>query len=218
MPVVQTAVCLFRKWTVIKPESSTGTNYSGNLRLFDLKKRFREKKSGQYSMDRALDVLSSFLTGRLRWTAGSAGRHHRLGFVRAVAVFSNIAPMLRHVRSVLNSARLISSSEPLCLHGLALSTSAVSQAPAPPDNGWLPPEAYFYERQLPSHEKYCRQRNRMHIGPRYPAIAQNAYIAPSAVVIGDVDILDSVRTPFDENTRLNSGNCLGGRCYVVRID
>jgi hypothetical protein len=102
--------------------------------------------------------------------------------------------MLRYVRSVLSSARLVSASESVYVPGLALSTSAVGQAPAPPDNGWLPPEAYFYERQLPSHDKYCRQRNKLPIGPRYPAIAQNAYIAPSAVIIGDVDILDSVRT------------------------
>lgn len=105
------------------------------------------------------------------------------------------APMLRHVRSVLSSARLLNASESACVPGQALSTSAFSQA-APPDSGWLPPEAYFYERQLPSHDKYCRQRNRLPIGPRYPAIAQNAYIAPSAVVIGDVDILDSVRLPM----------------------
>lgn len=105
------------------------------------------------------------------------------------------APMLRHARSVLNSARLLSASEFVSFPGLGLSTSAVNQGPAPPDNGWLPPEAYFYERQLPSHDKYCRQRNIVPIGPRYPAIAQNAYIAPSAVVIGDVDVLDSVCIP-----------------------
>lgn len=103
--------------------------------------------------------------------------------------------MLRHVRSVLSSARLLSASDSV-VPGLALSTSAVSQGPAPPDNGWLPPEAHFYGRQLPSHDKYCRQRNKVPIGPRYPAIAQNAYIAQSAVVIGDVDILDSVRVVF----------------------
>lgn len=106
-------------------------------------------------------------------------------------VFPLRTAMLRHVRSVLSSARLLSASDSV-VPSLALSTSAVSQAPAPPDNGWLPPEAEFYAHQIPAHDKYCRQRNKLPIGPRYPAIAQNAYIAPSAVVIGDVDILDSV--------------------------
>jgi hypothetical protein len=106
--------------------------------------------------------------------------------------------MLRHARSLLNSARLLSASDSLCGPGVALSTSAVCQSPAPPDNGWLPPEPTFYGNQQQWHDKYCRQRNEMHIGPRYPAVAQNAYIAPSAVVVGDVDIMDGVRA-----TKLN---------------
>ena len=76
----------------------------------------------------------------------------------------------------------------------AVSTSAAAAGEAPPDDTWLPPDATFYVHQYPWHDKYCRQRRVMPVGPRYPALATDVYVAPSAVVAGDVDVMDGVRS------------------------
>jgi hypothetical protein len=100
---------------------------------------------------------------------------------------------LRHLEKVAFVARR--HAQLAGCHGRLLSASAASAGPAPPDTGWLPPEPEFYGNQHQWHEKYCRQRKVLRLGPRFPAIAMDAYIAPSAVVVGDVDISDAVR-PF----------------------
>jgi gamma-carbonic anhydrase len=84
----------------------------------------------------------------------------------------------------------------ILLEGRLFSSTAASSSPAPADTGWLPPEAEFYGNQHQWHDKYCRQRKVLRLGPRFPAIASDAYIAPSAVVVGDVDIADAVRPPL----------------------
>ena len=42
-------------------------------------------------------------------------------------------------------------------------------------------------------EIYCRQRQQLVLGNRIPYVAPDAWIAPNAVVIGDVDLFDKVR-------------------------
>jgi hypothetical protein len=104
--------------------------------------------------------------------------------------------MLRRARDVLGYARHANLFGDISACKTFLSTSAGLRGKAPPDNGWLPPEATFYGHQHQWHDKYCRQRNVMPIGPRFPALASNVYIAPSAVVAGDVDIMDGVCNDF----------------------
>lgn len=41
-------------------------------------------------------------------------------------------------------------------------------------------------------EPYCRQRNELVLGNRIPVKAPDAWIAPTAVVIGDVDLYERV--------------------------
>lgn len=42
-------------------------------------------------------------------------------------------------------------------------------------------------------ELYCRQRQLLVLGNRVPVLAPDAWVAPNAVIIGDVDIFDQVR-------------------------
>ena len=49
--------------------------------------------------------------------------------------------------------------------------------------------------QLPVHiedEIFCRQRNRIVLGSRVPYVACDVFIAPNAIVVGDVDMFDRV--------------------------
>lgn len=41
-------------------------------------------------------------------------------------------------------------------------------------------------------EPYCRQRTRLVLGERVPILAPDAFVAPSAVLIGDVDLYNKV--------------------------
>lgn len=41
-------------------------------------------------------------------------------------------------------------------------------------------------------EPYCRQRQEIILGNRVPLLAPDAFIAPNAVIVGDVDIYDKV--------------------------
>lgn len=100
--------------------------------------------------------------------------------------------MLRRAQAAIGAARSLIAVESTRPSSAVFSTSSVSQGTPPKDDGWLPPEPSFYAHQHQWHDKYCRQRNVMSIGPRYPAVAASAYIAPSAVVAGDVDIMDGV--------------------------
>lgn len=103
--------------------------------------------------------------------------------------------MLRQCKEAARLVRqLTATAEQACCSSgrRAVSTSAAASGEAPPDNTWLPPDATFYVHQYPWHDKYCRQRRVMPVGPRYPALATDVYIAPSAVVAGDVDIMDGV--------------------------
>lgn len=105
--------------------------------------------------------------------------------------------MLRRGQAALGAARSLIAAEWIRPSSAVFSTSSVAQGTPPRDDGWLPPEASYYAHQQQWHDKYCRQRNVMSVGPRYPAVAASAYIAPSAVVAGDVDIMDGVRYLFN---------------------
>ena len=53
--------------------------------------------------------------------------------------------------------------------------------------------------QSPVHiedEPYCRQRQLLVLGNRVPVLAPDAWVAPNAVVIGDVDLFDKVCALF----------------------
>lgn len=54
----------------------------------------------------------------------------------------------------------------------------------------VPPAATYKDVQ---DEWYLRQRSQISLGNRLPHVAVSAWIAPSAVVVGDVDLLDRVR-------------------------
>lgn len=41
-------------------------------------------------------------------------------------------------------------------------------------------------------EPYCRQRTELVLGDRVPILAPDAFVAPSAVIIGDVDLYHKV--------------------------
>lgn len=43
-------------------------------------------------------------------------------------------------------------------------------------------------------ELYCRQRQQVVLGNRIPYVSPDAWIAPNAVVIGDVDLFDKVKS------------------------
>ena len=42
-------------------------------------------------------------------------------------------------------------------------------------------------------EPYCRQRQLICLGNRVPELLPDAWVAPNAVVVGDVDLFDKVR-------------------------
>ena len=44
-------------------------------------------------------------------------------------------------------------------------------------------------------EPFCRQRNIVTLGNRYPVLSPDVWIAPNAVIVGDVDLYDRV-SPF----------------------
>ena len=105
--------------------------------------------------------------------------------------------MLRRFARIQALAKLVESIPESAPHQLAgrcqLHKSSLSAGQPPKDDTWFPPTAVFYPHQHQWHDKYCRQRNVTAVGPRFPAMATNVYVAPSAVVAGDVDILDGVR-------------------------
>jgi hypothetical protein len=57
----------------------------------------------------------------------------------------------------------------------ALSTSAPAPAPV-----------------HPADEPFCRQRSLVPLGPRVPTMSPDAWVAPNAVILGDVDLYDQV--------------------------
>ena len=44
-------------------------------------------------------------------------------------------------------------------------------------------------------ELYCRQRNILVLGNRIPFLAPDAWVAPNAIVVGDVDLFDGASHP-----------------------
>ena len=42
-------------------------------------------------------------------------------------------------------------------------------------------------------ELFCRQRSRITLGNRVPTLSPDAWVAPNAVLVGDVDLYDQVR-------------------------
>ena len=67
--------------------------------------------------------------------------------------------------------------------GAALSTSAACRS----DNSATSAPIHI------SDEPFCRARSMMPLGPRIPTASPDAWVAPSAIVVGDVDLYDQVR-------------------------
>ncbi|GMH32880.1 hypothetical protein BSKO_00714 [Bryopsis sp. KO-2023] len=59
-------------------------------------------------------------------------------------------------------------------------------------------------------EPYCRQRNELVLGNRIPVKAPDAWVAPSAVIIGDVDLYERVSVWY--------GAVLRGDLNAIRVD
>lgn len=59
-------------------------------------------------------------------------------------------------------------------------------------------------------EPYCRQRNEIVLGSRIPVRAPDAWVAPSAVIIGDVDLYERVSVWY--------GCVLRGDLNSIRVD
>ena len=64
-------------------------------------------------------------------------------------------------------------------------------------------------------ELYCRQRQLLVLGNRVPVLSPDSWVAPNAVVIGDVDLYDRVSEyggpPFDVLHLAIQVDCEGGR-------
>ena len=53
--------------------------------------------------------------------------------------------------------------------------------------------------QAPVHiedEPFCRQRNQIALGNRIPETSPCTWVAPNAIVVGDVDLFDKVNFSF----------------------
>lgn len=107
------------------------------------------------------------------------------------------------MRRALAIARLVepSSSVRACLASSSTAGSAIDSLSARCP-GCEPPQASgrpFTTSQascFPVHiedEIYCRQRQAIPLGNRIPVFAPDTWIAPSAVVVGDVDLYDKVQ-------------------------
>ena len=112
------------------------------------------------------------------------------------------ASLERSMRRALAIARLVepSSSVRACLASSTAAGSAIDSLSARLA-GCEPPQASgrpFTTSQalcFPVHiedEIYCRQRQAIPLGNRIPVFAPDTWIAPSAVVVGDVDLYDKV--------------------------
>uniref|UniRef100_A0A7S0RDI2 Gamma carbonic anhydrase n=1 Tax=Pyramimonas obovata TaxID=1411642 RepID=A0A7S0RDI2_9CHLO len=70
-----------------------------------------------------------------------------------------------------------------------------------------PASARFYSANpIVDEDLYNRQRSTIELGPRVPHIAGDAFIAPSAVVVGDVDIFDGVSIMYGAVVRGDLNN------------
>jgi hypothetical protein len=67
----------------------------------------------------------------------------------------------------------------------------------------------------PADEPFCRQRSLVPLGPRVPTMSPDAWVAPNAVVVGDVDLYDQVGRPRESvGVWLRLGGTKGGRCWA----
>ena len=104
--------------------------------------------------------------------------------------------MLRCVGEVLRGLHRLSDASHVkssLLISRAISSTAVCHSkPDSSDYDWFYSLPSWWSHQKPEADKYCRQRKLVVLGNRTPWLASDVYIAPSAVVIGDVDIYDGV--------------------------
>ena len=119
-----------------------------------------------------------------------AARIYRCLLYRAETPFG-----LRQGMSLLRQAARHSRylQEPLLARFAALAQSQIpySSAPAVQQR----PFSCSSSCQSPVHiedEPYCRQRQLLVLGNRVPVLAPDSWVAPNAVVIGDVDLFDKV--------------------------
>lgn len=101
--------------------------------------------------------------------------------------------LLRRIGKVLSAVQesvIVSNTSLNVQPSRCLSISALIASTPVTDDSWVPPEPRWWSHQKPAADKYCRQRKILPVGVRVPAIRNDAYVAPSAVVAGDVDIFD----------------------------
>lgn len=60
-----------------------------------------------------------------------------------------------------------------------------------------------------------RHRNLMHLGKRYPLVAPDAFVAPNATVVGDVDLDDRVSVGYGAVLRGDLNNISVGAMSSV---
>ena len=99
------------------------------------------------------------------------------------------AGLLTHAVFRLISGRVVCSTAPSAARLLATSSAA----------------------QWPTHiedELYCRQRSVLVLGSRIPFLAPDAWVAPNAIVVGDVDLFNQARPAALEAAELS---CLSMR-------
>ncbi len=111
------------------------------------------------------------------------------------------------MRRALGFARLIESSSSCARASLATSPAATSLCDSfPACTGGLEqaqtstrPYTTSLACSSPVHiedEIFCRQRQAIPLGNRIPVFAPDTWIAPSAVVVGDVDLYDKVDSVY----------------------
>mmetsp|Transcript_9989 Transcript_9989/g.11622 ORF Transcript_9989/g.11622 Transcript_9989/m.11622 type:complete len:257 (-) Transcript_9989:235-1005(-) len=68
---------------------------------------------------------------------------------------------------------------------------------------------------------YCRQRTTMPLGLAVPTVARDAYVAPSAVIVGDVDVFDRVSVGYScvlrgdlNNVSIDAYSTIGDKTVV----
>jgi len=65
---------------------------------------------------------------------------------------------------------------------------------------------FFATNPIVDEDLYNRQRSTIELGPRVPHIAGDAFVAPNAVVVGDVDIYDGVSVMYGAVVRGDLNN------------
>jgi hypothetical protein len=97
-------------------------------------------------------------------------------------------------------SRALSQAQPLLQSEISsVSTIPVRQFSAAPQ---------LYSPTHIQDEPYCRQRQLLVLGNRVPALSQDGWVAPNAVIVGDVDLYDKVRNLMFTSKGLSGSSAL----------